>query len=88
MCLLDGHNRLPGARGDFLNGVEDDAIWVDRNTARLDEVEASTGDTPHEGLQGNPAVIAVDGDFVSQSWIPGPDDPHIEVSPAIGVQGS
>lgn len=35
MCLLDGEHWLPGARGDFLDGVEDDAIWVDRNAARL-----------------------------------------------------
>jgi len=87
MYLLDGDHWLPGARGDFLNGVEDDAVWVDRNTAGLDEVEASTGDTPHKGLQGDSAVVAVDGDFVSQSGISGPDDPHVEVSPAIGVQG-
>jgi len=87
MRLLDGENRLPCARGNFLNGVEDDALWVDRDTARLDEVETSTSNTPHEGLQGYPAVIAVDGDFVGQSRVPGPDDPHIEVSPAIGVQG-
>jgi len=67
-------------------------------------VETSASDAPHEGLQGYPAVIAVDGDFVSQSRVPGPlvvrqslflshvvnythDDPHVEVSPAIGVQG-
>jgi len=86
MRLLDGENWLPSARGNFLDGVEDDAVWVDRDTARLDEVEASTGDTPHEGLQGDPAVIPIDGDFVSQSRISGPDDPHVEVSPAIGVQ--
>jgi acyl dehydratase len=73
--------------------------------AYLDEVEASTGDTPHEGLQGDPTIIAIDGNFVSQSRIPGPliithisasllshivnktyDDPHVEVSPAVGVQ--
>jgi len=35
MGLLDGHNWLPRARGDFLDGVEDDAVWVDRDTARL-----------------------------------------------------
>jgi hypothetical protein len=67
--------------------VEDDPVWVDRNPARLDEVEASTGDTPHEGLQGNSAVVAIDGDFVSQCRIPSPDDPHVEISPAISVQG-
>lgn len=33
--LLDGHDWLPGARGDFLDRVEDDAIRVDWNTARL-----------------------------------------------------
>jgi len=35
MRLLDGENWLPCARGNFLDGVEDDAIWVDRDTARL-----------------------------------------------------
>jgi len=78
---------LPCASGDFLDGVEDDAVWVDRDTARLDEVETSPGDAPHEGLQGYPAVITIDGDFVGQSRVPGPDDPHVEVSPTIGVQG-
>jgi hypothetical protein len=87
MYLLDGEKWLPCARGNFLDGVENDAVWVDRNTARLDEVDTSTGDTPHEGLQGDPAIIAIDGDFVRQSRVPGPDDPHVEVSPAIGVQG-
>jgi len=85
--LFDGNHWLPCALGDFLDGVEDDAVWVDRNTARLDEVKASTGDTPHEGLQGDSAVVAIDGDFVCQSRISGPDDPHVEVSPAISVQG-
>jgi hypothetical protein len=85
--LLDGENWLPGARGDLLDRMEDDAVWVDRNTARLNEVEASTSDAPHEGLQGDPTVISIDGDFVSQSRISGPDDPHVEVSPAVGVQG-
>jgi len=85
--LLDGENWLPCARGNFLDGVEDDAVWVDRDTARLDEVETSPTDAPHEGLQGYSTVIAVDGDFVSQSRVPSPDDPHIEVSPAISIQG-
>jgi len=67
--------------------MEDDTVWVDRNTARLDKVKASAGDTSHEGLQGDPAIIAIDGDFVGQSGITGPDDPHVEVSPAVGVQG-
>jgi len=66
--------------------VEDNAVRVDRNTTRLDEVETSTGDTPHEGLQGDPAIIAIDGDFISQSRVPSPDDPHVEVSPAVGIQ--
>jgi len=88
MYLLDGEDWLPGARGNFLDGVEDDAVWVNRNAARLDEVETSTSDTPHEGLQRDPAIVPVDGDFVSQSRITGPDDPHVEVSPAVGVQGS
>lgn len=35
MRLLDGENRLPCAGGNFLDGVEDDALWVDRDTARL-----------------------------------------------------
>ena len=35
MRLLDGENWLPGARGDLLDRMEDDAVWVDRNTARL-----------------------------------------------------
>jgi len=35
MCLLDGHNWLPRARGDLLDGVEDDAVWMDRDTTRL-----------------------------------------------------
>jgi len=87
MRLLDGENWLPGARGDLLDRMEDDTVWVDRNTARLNEVEASTSDAPHECLQGDPAVISIDGDFVSQSRISGPDDPHVEVSPAVGVQG-
>jgi len=87
ICLLNGEHWLPGARGNFLDGVEDDAIWVDRNATRLDEVEASTGDTSHEGLQGDSAVITIDGDFVSQSRISGPDDPHVEVSPAVSIQG-
>jgi len=87
LCLLDGEHWLPGARGDFLDRVEDDAIWVDRDAARLDEVKASTGDTPHEGLQGDPAIITVDRDFVSQSRISGPDDPHVEVPPTVSIQG-
>jgi hypothetical protein len=66
--------------------VEDDAVWVDGNTTRLDEVEASTGDAPHQRLQGDPAIIAIDRNLVSQSWITSPDDPHVKVSPAIGVQ--
>jgi len=85
--LLDGHNWLPGARRDFLDGVEDDAVWVDRNTARLNEMQASTGDAPHESLQRDPAIITVDGNFVSQGRVSGPDNSHVEVSPAIGVQG-
>ena len=87
--LLDGEHWLPGSRGNFLDGVEDDAVWVDRNTARLripvsevercvprgaylDEVKASTGDAPHQCLQGDPAIIAIDRNFISQSWITGP----------------
>lgn len=35
MRLLDGENRLPCSRGNFLDGVEDDALWVDWDTARL-----------------------------------------------------
>ena len=35
MRLLDGENWLPRARRDLLDGMEDDAIWVDRDTARL-----------------------------------------------------
>jgi len=66
--------------------VEDNAVRVDRNTTRLDEVKTPTGHTPHEGLQGNPAVITIDGNFVSQGRITGPDYPHVEVSSAIGVQ--
>jgi hypothetical protein len=43
-----------------------------KGEANLNEVETSTGDPPHEGLQGDPAIVAIDGDFVSQSWVPGP----------------
>jgi len=87
MRLLDGHNWLPSARGNFLDGVEDDAIWVNRNPTRLDKVEASTSNAPHEGLQGDPAIIAIDGDFISQSGVASPDNPHVEVPPAVSIQG-
>jgi len=87
MLLLDGENWLPGARGNLFDGVEDNTVRVDRNTARLNEVETSASHTPHEGLQGDPAVVAIDWDFVSQSRVTGPDYPHVEISSAIGVQG-
>ena len=38
----------------------------------LNEVDTSTSYAPHEGLQGNPAVITIDGDLVSQSRITSP----------------
>lgn len=68
--------------------MKDDTVWVDRDATGLDEVEASAGDASHEGLQGDPSVVAIDGDFVSQSRVSSPDDPHVKVSPAIGVQRS
>lgn len=35
MRLLDGDHWLPGARSDFLDGVEDDAVRMDRGIAGL-----------------------------------------------------
>ena len=36
MCLRDGrHNWFPRARGGLLDGVEDDAVWANRDIARL-----------------------------------------------------
>ena len=61
-----------GMPRDYRTGVSDMNGRDKIKRTNLDEVEAPTSDTPHEGLQGYPTVIAIDGDFVSQSRISGP----------------